>query len=385
MAQFHALGLAPIPRISLNIPPDTRRVVLLVPSSRLSLLRQFDISEVFLALTGTVAKFDNQFVSVHMAFVRVRRGGREVKDDRSDRNDWRSLTQHLKVRDAREGDLEAELMVSAIVPIYALTMAPPCLTELQLRLQESEEVFQAPAHVKRRLGWQMMKVIYGADLNNEDNTAILTPGEPSVPWEGRYSSPSLACPKHAVSSRCEQDTVNSPVVRRSGSPESTYLQPFAYGKSQVKQSFEVISQPGCGRKASFAGRVTLVMCNKEAREHLAMGGAPRVEATGDPCSVRVVLGKELVHMARFTFPVTCEDVKVVYSESQGFAHFTVLPSKGFLEVPFALTACNVDGNDTMKLLSTFCWPMCVPLASLPRLDFNAEWAHQKVIIRRRHN
>lgn len=374
-ALFHALGLAPIALAPLSIPRDTLRVVLLVPASGLSLLREFNVPEVYLALSGTRSAFDNHFVSVHMAFVRVRRGVSEIEDDG---HDWRSLSKNLMVRDTREDDPDAELMVSTIIPTYALTLAPPSLTQLQLRPADSAEMFQAPEEVVRRLGGQMRKVFYGADLADKDRTAILTSGGPSRPLKGGLSTPPLACPKTAVSSRCEKDTPLSAGAGQSRTPEPPSLQRCRNGASVVDQSLELMSQPGRGRNTLLVGRVTLVMVNGEARASLAEGGVPHVEATRDPCSVRVILGKDLVHVARFPFPVTVKDVRVVYSKSQGYAHFIVWPLEGLLEVPFALTACNVDEDGGRTLLSTFCWPMCVPLASLPRLDFNAEWAHVAV-------
>ncbi|CAM9211239.1 unnamed protein product, partial [Laminaria digitata] len=378
-ALFHALGLAPIAQVSLSMPVDTRRVVLLVPASGLSLLREFNVPEVYLGLTGTLSGFDNHFVSVHMAFVRVRRGGSTAEDGT---NDWRSLNRHLMVRDTREDDTDAELMVSAIIPTYALTLAPLHLTQLQLRPRDSAEMFHAPKDVMRRLGGMMMKCFYGADLANKDRTAILTPDE--NPWfsKGGATTPPLPCPKAAVSSRCAKDTpFPAAVSGGSGAPESPFLQRSKNGGSVIDQSLEVMSQPGRRTGAPLVCRVTLVMVNREARAHLSGGGGPRVEGTPDPCSVRVVLGTELVHVVRFPFPVISEKVRVVSSKSQGYAHFTVLPLSGLVEVPFALSAsCNVEEDGAKALLlSTFCWSMCVPLTSLPRLDFNAEWAHNKVL------
>lgn len=357
------------------MPLDTRRVVLLVPTSGLSLLREFTAPEVYLALSGTQASFDNHYVSVHMAFVRVRRGGSKVGDDGSG---WRSLSKHLSVRDTREDDPDAELMVSTIIPTFALTLAPLSLTQLQLRPCESVRTEQASEDVLRRLGGVFQMVFYGADLANKDRAAILTPDGPSGPSKGCPSTSSLSCPKTAVSSRREEDTPLSAGTGWSGAPEPPFFQRSMNGVSVIDQSLELKTQPGHGRDAPLAGRVTLVMVNAEAHARLAGKGVPHVKAARDPCSVRVILGEDLVHVARFPFPVRSKDVRVVYSKSRGYAHFTVLPLEGLLEVPFALTACNVEKNDPRTLLSTFCWPMCVPLASLPRLDFNAEWARNAV-------
>lgn len=139
-----------------------------------------------------------------------------------------------------------------------------------------------------------------------------------------------------------------------------------------------MSESGCEPNAPMAGKVVLHMVNKEACSNLANGQVPRVKATRGPCSVRVILGDELVHTTCFPFPVTTKDVPAVYSKSEGYAHFTVWPLEGLLDVPFSLATCNVEENGPMTLLSTFCWPICVPLASLPRLDLHAERAHHEV-------
>lgn len=370
------MGLVPIPLATMRaIPVDTRRVVLLVPSSGLSLLRAFRLPEIYLALSGEPLTFDNHFMSVHTAFVRVHRGESKVENDG---HDWRSLSKNLAVRDTREDDLDAELMASAIVPTYALMMAPPDLTRLQLRPRDSVETLQAPKDIIARLGGKIWKMFYGSNLANKDRTAILTPGEPAWPCKGSLSSPPLACPKKLVSSWCEGVTYLSSTTGGSGIPESPSLQRSIHGKSVIDQSLELVSQPGHRKEASLAGRVKLVMVNGEAREKLAKGRVPYVESTQDPCSIRVVLGEELVHITRFPFPVACKDVRVVYTKSQGYAYFVVLPLEGVLEVPFGMTAVNVEDNGPRTLLSTFCWPACVPLASLRKLDFNAEWAHHEV-------
>lgn len=248
-------SIAPMPEMPLEI----RRVVLLVPSSGLSLLRAFHAAEIFLSLSSTHAFFYNHFVSVHMAFVRVRRGDSKVVDSRSD---WRSLSKNLMVRGAREDDPDAELMVSAIVPNYALTLAPLHLTELKLRPQESAQMCQAPKDIVRRLGGWMEKVFYGANLANTDRTAIMLPDEPSRPMKSKSSTPLLACPAKALSSRCEDDTRFSAVSRGSGAPESPFRQRFKNGTSVFDQSLEVMSQSGRKGGAPLVGRVKLVMVNR---------------------------------------------------------------------------------------------------------------------------
>lgn len=197
------------------MPLDTRRVVLLVPKSGISLIRAFKSSELYLALSGTLASFDNHFVSVHTVFVRVRRGSgyrQEVHEG------WSSLNDHLMVRDSREDDPEAELMVSAVVPTFALMMAPPALTELQLRPRDSVEFYSAPKDIMRRFGGQLRKTFYKADLGNKDRTAILTPG---AACDAR-----LACPDKAVTDHPHQASMqSSPHARRSCTASCTAGQP----------------------------------------------------------------------------------------------------------------------------------------------------------------
>lgn len=318
-------------------------------------------------------------MSVHMAFVRVRRGRSESEDVG---NDWNSLNKHVEVRDTQEDDPDAELMVSAIVPAsqlrVILQLATSSMTHLQLRRQGGDafDLLQGALggpHQPSR------EVIYDADLGNVDRTAILTPDR--VCWARSSSPPPLVFPEQAVSSRHQEGTAGSSVTGGPSTSKRPFFQRFIHGRSHINQSLELISESGCEENAPMAGRVVLEMANNEAREHLANGEVPHVEATRDPCSVRVVLGKELVHTARFPFPVTSKDVPVACIKSEGLVYFTVWPLEDLLEVPFAMAACDVLESGPMTLLSTFSWPMCVPLASLPRLGFNAEWAHHEVSTR----
>lgn len=84
-ALFQAFNLPPIRQSyagDTSSPPlDSRRVVLLVPQSGISLLRAFVAPEAFLSLADKRRVFDNHFVSIHMAYVRVRRGTSDLSDE----------------------------------------------------------------------------------------------------------------------------------------------------------------------------------------------------------------------------------------------------------------------------------------------------------------
>lgn len=375
------MGLSPIPHLRVgSIALNIRRVVLLVPLKKLGHIRAAMNPAIFLSLSKMDDDNDNDdhFMSVHMAFVRVRRGGNGVEDGNTH---WRSLSRHLEVRDTRSGDPDAELMVSVVVPRFMLETTPVSQIKVQLRRLDSIGLSQRQVHRHEKVGKVSTMVMYETNLANTDGTAIQTPGRPSGAWKASFSSPPLDGLNMALSSRCEKDSsFNSAmgVLRTSDSP---LLQRFLHGESCIDQSLELMGQPGRGNDAPLVGRVKLVMANREAREHLAKGETPHVEATLNPCSLRVVLGKELIHVTLFPFPVVCKGVRVVYSKSQGYAIFTALPLEGLIEVPFALKACSVEDDGPRRLLSTFCWPTCVPLISLRRLDFNAEWAHHTVSTR----
>ena len=321
MAVFHTLGLASIrPSTGFqSYPVDTRRVVLLVPKSGLALLRAFRQSELYLALSGR--RFENHFVGVHTAFVRVRRGGSHGQDGH---HGWRSLSSHLMVRDAREGDPEAELMASALVPTFALMMAPPALTKLELRPRDSLETFEAPNDIIKKLGGQLRKVFHGADLANTGQTAILTPGETDGFVRGGVARPRLSCPGEAAASR--------PKVRESRSPNSKSVgngpdravmtHRFMHGGAAVDQSIELISQAGGGSSTNLLYRVTLSMGSAEARERLGEEGAPLLERTPDPCIVRVKLGEGMNHVTSLPFPVRWNSIKLKFSKRQGYVLIT---------------------------------------------------------------
>ena len=379
---FHTLGLVPI-RPSLGFPSDpldTRRVVLLVPKSGLALLRAFRQSELYLALSGKVVPFENHFVGVHAAFVRVRRGGSHGQDGH---HGWRSLNSHLMVRDTREDDPEAELMASALVPTFALMMAPPALTKLELRPRDSTEIFQAPKDIVKKLGGMLTKSFFAADLADVNKTATLTPGrtDDDVVRVGA-ACPRLTCPEEAVARRPKMREPRSPNPEPVGnsSARAAMMHRFMLGGAAVDQSIELISQAGGGSSTSLLYRVTLNMGSTQAQERFAGGGAPVIENTLDLCTtVRVKLGEGMSHVTSFPFPVWRSSIEMKFSRSQGYVLYSVRPvSTGEVELPFEWTACEGQGAERRVVPSIPAWSPCPPLAALPRLDFKAEWAHSKV-------
>lgn len=376
---FHALGLAPISQVfyggNIPIPLDTRRVVLLVPKPGLRLLRSFKSSEIYLALSGKVQPFDNHFTGVHTAFVKVLRGSGRAQDGHAG---WRCLTRHLAVRDTREDDPEAELMVSALVPTFALLMAPPDLTELQLRPRDSGETMTAPKDLLKKLGGQFSKVFYKADLSNIESTAILIPGATGSIYQGGASRPRFACPEKVVTARSVNETPR-PRAGRDPSGQSVIHYRFVVGGADVDQSIELIDQAGGRGTSQLVYRVTLNMGSAKARFSLAEGGAPVFEKTLDPCTVRVKLWEGARHVISFPFPVKRSSVVMKYSKLQGFVGFTVHPLSSARSQPtIAWTAHDAEGVGLSVLPSMLSWSPCPPLSSLPRLDFKAEWAHEKV-------
>ncbi|CAM9617444.1 unnamed protein product [Hapterophycus canaliculatus] len=393
MALFHALDLVRMRTSDLGsgaFPLDTRRVVLLVPRSGLSLLREFKLPGVYMALTGATEElgFDNYFTSVHMAFVRVHRGDGAClgEDGGVKTEEWRSLNEHLMVRDTWEDDPEAELMVSALVPTFALMLAAPPLTLLQLRPRESIEVANAPKSVLKRLGTP--RVIFSARITNTDRVAILTPRNATTSVQGGAGStaPPLVCPAAGVTGIPGQDLANSPAEqRRVSSSESAGLRRFIRGDSVVDQSIE-LSNYADNSVTQLTFKVILVMANDHARGLLAAaaGGAPAVENTRDPCSLRMKLGGGLTHTFRLPFPAAKRSaMKMRISKRQGFVELAVPLLHGTLEDPFSMTTygCEIkdQGAGKRTLPSTIFWPPCSPLSSLPRLDLKAEWAHPKVM------
>ena len=349
----------------MHTPFDTRRVVLLVPECGLSALREFAAPEIFLSLTGTQGSFDNHFVTIHMAYVRVRRSGsKPVEDD----DGWQSLSEHLSVRDTTEDDQDAELMVSAVAPLSALMMAPASETKLQLRPRESLEIMNVSKNSSRKLGSKPLPVFYESTLDNRDRTAILIPGRNNDQYDPIICSPKpLACPAKGLSNGSEAlSTVstNSMFFRHS---QDDYV---------VDYSLELVYE-----ERRFLYRVTITMANEEARRLLRSKGCiPTVESRLDPCCLHVELGGgKFVYAARFPFPVDCKALRLKFSKKQGFLYFTVPPLVGPVGNPFSLTRqYTTENGRSSLLLSTRCFPATAPLGTLPKLDFNAEWAHPMV-------
>lgn len=358
---FHALGLAPVPPPA-GLPLGTRRVVLLVPIAGLLLLHAVRQSELYLAVSGSVeGGFDHHFMSVHTAFVVVRRGNQ--RNNKNDHGGWQSLNDTLMVRDSTADDPEAELMTSALVPASVLMRAPPALTKLELRPRDSAETRNASEDVLNKLGGRFnTKVFHSADLDDVDQTAILAPGEAC--GAGEYVKDGvarlrLACPEAAETQRPNS---NGAAIMHDG--------------IAVDQSVELINEEG--DRPLY--RVHLVMESPEARQRLAEGRAPVIDKTLEPCTVRVQLGERVSHATSFPFPVRRSSIKMKYSKLQGYVVFTVLPiSAGDDSTPlFAWTASGVEGVGPRRLPSMLAWSPCPPLASMPRLDFKAEWANLKV-------
>ncbi|CBN79557.1 conserved unknown protein [Ectocarpus siliculosus] len=379
IAVFHALGLVPIRQHfgpMLPIPGDLRRLVLLVPKSGLSLLREFTQPELYLALAGTLEPFENFFVSVHTAFVRVRRGSKYRGQE--DLDGWRSLNSHLMVRDTREQAPEAELMVSAMVPSFALMMAPPAFTELQLRPRDGIEMYRAPKDVLRRLGGYFNKHFFKATLGNADKTAVLIPGATGGILHGGVSTRRFSCPDRVA---CPDRDLLRPSPRTGRClSKAVDTHRFMHGDAAIDQTVELVEQAGSNSgDARLVYRVTLVMANDEAREGLAAGGAPVLETLHDPCSVQVALGEGLSHAVSLPFPIERRRVQREYSKRQGYVIYTVPPIRLPLNLPLAWIGLDIKGVGRAVLPSMPSWSPAVPLSSLPRLDFQAEWAHEKVM------
>ena len=324
------------------------------------------------------AQFDNFFTCVHMVYVRVRRGGVGSLGEEG----WRSLNGHLSVRDTREDDPEAELMVSSLVPSVGLKLAVPSLTEVRLRPCEGIEMMNATKSVKKRLGGASM-AFYKANLVDADRVAVLTPGSKAGLFErGVGSPPPLFCPLVGVTGMPDRDvSPSSTQPGRSLSPEPAVLHRSAHGDSIIDRSIELINQAARGSNPRLAYKLTLVMANDHARGRFAAAeGAPEVVRTRDPCLVLVQLEEGLCHATRLPFPAAKRSaMKIKMSRRQGYVNLTIPLLRGALQDPFTLTAYDAEGSGGPRILpSTVFWPPCAPLSSLPRLDFKAEWAHSKV-------
>lgn len=202
------MGLSPIRQLRVHrISLTLCRVVLLVPLTRLGHLRTATNPDIFLSLSRTgddnAEVYDDHFLTVHTAFVRVRRGRGEVQEDGAN---WRSLSRQLEVCDTRGDDPDAELMVSVVVPTFILEIVPMSQTKLQLRRLESIGLTQWHVRHMEKLGMLPSPLLYGTDLANTYRTAILTPGTSLREGQGGSSSPPLECPSKAFSSRCDNDS-----------------------------------------------------------------------------------------------------------------------------------------------------------------------------------
>lgn len=318
-----------------------------------------------------------------MVYVRVHRGPSNGDINASEAG-WRSLNSHLSVRDTREDDPEAELMVSVMVPTLTFVMTNS-KTEVQLRPRESVEMLNAPKNLIKRLGGALSKVFYKAPLSDTDRTAILNPEEEAkaAPSHGIRVPPPLACPKKGVSGTPHQDPSATPSHEKwSSGPGSAILHRLVHGDSVVDRSVELLNQATRGKQVRLAYRITLVMANDHARELVAgTEGAPDVSKPRDPCAVRVKLAEGLSLTTHVPFPTANPGaMKIKMSRRQGYVHLTVPLLRGPLQVPFSLTTYAVESGRrrSLSLPSTVFWPPCAPLASLPRLDLKAEWAHDKV-------
>ncbi|CAN0560689.1 unnamed protein product, partial [Ectocarpus sp. 12 AP-2014] len=61
------------------------------------------------------------------------------------------------VRDTRSDDPAAELMISALVPSFAFSLAPLSETEVRLRPRDSVEMMRAPKDVMNKMGGMLWK------------------------------------------------------------------------------------------------------------------------------------------------------------------------------------------------------------------------------------
>lgn len=362
-----------------SIPLDTRRVVLLVPQSGISLLREFVAPEVFLSLTDKSLVFDNHFVSIHMAYVRVRRGSGSLNDDDIS-NGWRALNKHLVVRDAREDDPEAELMVSAVVPTFGLRVLPPSMVDLQLCPRDSTEIFFAPKKVKKRLGIGMWKcpVVFKADLADVDRTAVLTPGLEGCLEESEFVG-LLALPAKGLSGAFNTASHFDGANDNRGARGQNRLRRFRYDDAAIDQSIELRCRGSAGDGSQLACTVTLSMANDLAQQSLR-SASPAVEATLDVCSVRVTLGEGRSHTTHLPFPLKWNAIRMKVSKRQGFVVLTIPPADQPFQLPVTRSGGSYNNGDVCcpDVPSALFWTPCAPLISLPKLDLKAEWAHEMV-------
>ena len=294
--------------------------------------------------------------------------GRSDNTPVEDGDGWQSLSEHLSVRDTTEQDEDAELMVSTVVPTFALMLAPASETEVTLRPRDSVETMAMSESMSRKLGSRLRPVFYGSTLDNRDRTAILVPGKSRDQYDRvSCSSKPLACPAKALS-------IGGQALITASTTAMFFRR--SLGEYVIDYSLELFSK---GR--SFLYRVSMTMANEEARRLLERKGCiPIVESRGDPCCLYVTLdGGKFVYATRFPFPVDGSALQLKFSKKNGSVNFTVPLLVGPVENPFSLTRqCTTENGRSSLLLSTWCFPATVPLGALPKLDVNTEWAHQMV-------
>lgn len=377
---FDALDLAPIRQaMRVSVPAAnlaTQRVVLLLPESALSLMREFKLPQVYLSIAtkeNVAPGFDNHFLSLHMAYVRVRRG--RVRSE-EDGDDWQSLNDHLHVRDTNRDDPEAELMVSAVIPGYAVTAMPPEMVKLELRPRENHETVNAPKATKRRMknGGGLDKY-YRACLSDRDRIAVMSTGGSASSSRRRAGAtrPLVCPPKVARDRRIEAGSSPISPGEVLGTPKPAVLHRIAHGEFLVDQSVQLVSENG-----RFKYRVTVVMANDRAKGLLATDGvAPIVEETVDHCSVRIKLGGGLMtHETQLPFPVNWKSAHIKFSKKQGYLVLTIPPAASAIRTPFVGERVGCGGEDVLRtaLPSSWCFPICPSLRSMPRLDLAGDWS-----------
>ncbi|CAM9183760.1 unnamed protein product [Ectocarpus fasciculatus] len=152
--------------------------------------------------------------------------------------------------------------------------------------------------------------------------------------------------------------------------EQTVLHDSTQRVCVVHYSIELMSAFGMTEVSGLVYKVTLRMADDGARDVLVTGGAAVDENAGGLCSVCVKLGGRFVHFTHFPFPVKKSAINLKVDKRQGHVVFTVPPSGSPTQIPVTALA---------GLPSSLFWSPCVPLASLPRLDFQAEWTHGQVM------
>ncbi|CAM9120819.1 unnamed protein product [Ectocarpus sp. 6 AP-2014] len=152
--------------------------------------------------------------------------------------------------------------------------------------------------------------------------------------------------------------------------EQTVLHHSTRSDFVVDHSIELIRDLWMIEGSGLVYKVTLRMADDGARDVLATGGAAVDEKAGGLCSVCIKLGGRFEHFTHFPFPVKKSAINLKVSKRQGHAIFTVPPSGSPAQIPVTALA---------GLPSSLFWSPCVPLASLPRLDFQAEWTHGQVM------